>query len=282
MITRETEEQISAYADGRLRGDERDFIARLLESDPDAQAFYSEILDLRGQFAALPRFSLGSDFTQSVMDRIDAGDFTPRTLASTAHFRPLLERLARPRIWIYPLSVLVVALLIVPLISNESSRSKAPAVARQTSVSEPLASSVPSDDSSDAAAAPKVKPLEPIRLTPAEREELRTPPRPLAEGPTPPERRIVEAVPVVLKPAEAERFPFLLQKIAAEIGIERLNERRVGDTAVFEMFVTSEQAAALAERLGALDVFAQPVAFPAAAAEKDAPFSLQLEIAVAR
>lgn len=283
MITCETEEQISAYADGKLFGDERDFIARLLDTDPDAQAFYREILDLRADFAAMPKFSLGADFTQAVMARITANDFSqkPKTLPRRT-IRPLLERLAQPRIWVYPFSALVVVLLILPLFSNLSRpSSEKPAVARRTP-SVPAADNtanspnVPNADVSGESAKPAVPSLEPIHLTPQERAQRRTAPKPLAEGAVITEHKSVETAAAVLKSADAGQFPFLFQKIAADAGIEQVEERRAGEATLFEMTVTGEQAAALAEKLSALNLLAQPIVFSDHFAEQTAPFVLQL------
>lgn len=287
MITRETEEQISAYADGQLKGDESDFIVRLLETDPDAQTFYRDILDLRNDFAAMPTWTLGSDFTKAVMDRIEADDFSRRPLAlSRRRIRPLLERLARPRIWVYPFSALVVVLLILPLFSNYSrQRSDKPTVARLT-FSEPSADAAADSANGSAMvpaaepAKPTVAPLEPIHLTDEERAGRRTAPKPLAEGAVIAENKSVETVSVVLKSANAGRFPFFLQKIAADAGIEQVEERRAGNATLFEMTVTGEQAAALSEKLSALELLAEPPVFSDSFTEQTVPFALQLFVAV--
>ena len=193
-------ELLSAYADGELAGDEKEFVERLLQADPTADSVYRGYLALRETFVRFPAPSLGEDFTHAMLEKIASGKcpMLPRTadpLAESPAARSLLERLSRPRIWVYPLASLVIVLLLVPILTVDSTRSN-PRPSGEVARTEPFApAEAPSADGVSAKAAPNEK-SSPRVLTPEERAAHLTPPIPLSDRATP---RDEQGNPIVLK-----------------------------------------------------------------------------------
>lgn len=241
----EHEELLSAYADGELSGDEKDFVERLLKTDPEANKFYRETLVMKDSFADFPRFALPENFADHCMDAIERRSDT-RPLAAG---RSLLERLTRPRIWIYPLASLVALALLVPILTTDSLRPAAESPqreqARRTESTEPTPA--------------MPEPVRPFSLTEEERAKRLTPAAPMAEGapdrpsvPTTP----IETVAVTLTLADGStaentrmEFTFALQKITEELGVGSFSQRKLGHAAVYELTVTQRQFTTLLEQI---------------------------------
>ena len=212
MDVNHRDELLSAYADGELAGDEKDFVERLLQADPAADTVLREYLALRKTFAQFSAPSLGEDFTRGLMAKIAAKQIaaarpesvpgTSAVNAEPANAEPyaksadaersltsLFDRLARPRVWIYPLASVVIVLLLIPVLSTDSLTPK-----RSTS---PKADNELARNFSPEPDLPKAaEKTEPRVLSPEKRAERVTPPIPLSDRET---SRDAQGNPIVLK-----------------------------------------------------------------------------------
>ncbi len=65
------QELISAYLDGELTGDEQTAAEALLAESEDARRWLEELRGLQSRVRELPKFSLGADFSQAVLDQAE-------------------------------------------------------------------------------------------------------------------------------------------------------------------------------------------------------------------
>ena len=113
MSPLQIEQLVNDYLDRELPENQAALVEELLRTDPEAKRIHDEILALRDAIRSLPSQKLPAKFQQELFRKIDDLPVKPAAVPQKWYSSgSLKKRLANPRVWTFPLIVLLVASVI--------------------------------------------------------------------------------------------------------------------------------------------------------------------------
>jgi hypothetical protein len=118
-------ELLSAYLDGELTAEERAQVEHLLATKPAAGKLLEELRSLSATLKSLPRQQLGEDLSENVLRIAERRMLTEKMGTGSAEvpvpifskpapiFSTILRRLKNPRVWVWEIVIVAVAVLLV-------------------------------------------------------------------------------------------------------------------------------------------------------------------------
>ncbi|MGD0653738.1 MAG: zf-HC2 domain-containing protein [Thermoguttaceae bacterium] len=125
-------ELLSAYLDGELTADQRAQVEHLLATNPAAGKLLEELRSLSSALKSLPRQQLGEDLSENVLRIAQRRISTEKMGTSSAGapasiisepvpiFSTILRRLKNPRLWVWEIVIVAVAVLLMVYYPNQN------------------------------------------------------------------------------------------------------------------------------------------------------------------
>ncbi|MGD0516438.1 MAG: zf-HC2 domain-containing protein [Thermoguttaceae bacterium] len=125
-------ELLSAYLDGELTAEERAQVEHLLATKPAAGKLLDELRSLSAALKSLPRQQLGEDLSENVLRIAERRRLTEKMGTGSAEvpvpifsepspiYSTILRRLKNPRLWVWEIVIVAVAVLLMVYYPNQN------------------------------------------------------------------------------------------------------------------------------------------------------------------